>query len=182
MVTPTLVANSHLLRLLKSQTADPQQQYLARSARNQAEKTLAELRPKADAMVANFGPILEQARPVAVQLWRAGVRLLTGTDLSYLHVPGASLHDELEMMAEAGIPPPAVLRAATVNPAALLRLADAGKIGPGMRADMVLLAANPLADIRNTRRIQGVILRGQYIDRNALDRLLEETARQASVN
>jgi imidazolonepropionase-like amidohydrolase len=182
MVTPTLVSNSQLLRLLKSHTPDPELRYVAQSARHKAEKTLAELRPKANAMLAEFGPILEQTRPIAPLLWRRGVKLLAGTDLSYIHVPGASLHDELEMMANSGISPAAVLCAATANPAAFLRLPDSGKIAPGMHADLVLLAANPLADIRNTRHIQGVILRGRYLDRNALDHLLRETERLASLN
>ena len=80
--------------------------------------------------------------------------------------PGASLHDELELLVEAGLPPRAALAAATTPPAGVE--ATAG--------DWVLLAADPLADIRNVRKIEGVVVRGRWLDRAALDRLLAAAA------
>ncbi|MBC7851877.1 MAG: amidohydrolase family protein [Pirellulaceae bacterium] len=76
--------------------------------------------------------------------------------------PGFSLHQELEMLVESGLPPAAALRAATMHNAAALRQEERlGSIAPGKLADIVLLAANPLDDIRNTRRIELVIRGGQ---------------------
>ena len=69
------------------------------------------------------------------------------------------MHDELEWMTRAGLSPAEALRTATINPAQFLGRADSdGSIRPGNRADLVLLAANPLQDIRNTRRIEAVLI------------------------
>lgn len=96
------------------------------------------------------------------RLYRAGVPLLVGTDSPEPHVtPGFSLHQELEMLVESGMPPSAALRAATLNNAAVLGQKDhLGSIAPGKHADLILLNANPLEDIRNTRQIEFVIRSG----------------------
>jgi imidazolonepropionase-like amidohydrolase len=101
---------------------------------------------------------------------RAGVTLLTGTDLSGFKwiSPGASLHDELALFVDAGLTPMQALQAATRNPARFLHV-EAGTIEVGKRADLVLLDANPLDDIRNTRRIDSVVLDGTLFDRSRLD-------------
>ena len=79
-------------------------------------------------------------------------------------------------MTRAGMTPLEALRTATLNPARFLgREATQGNIARGMVADLVLLDGDPLADIRNTRRIAAVIVRGRPIDRAALDRMLAET-------
>lgn len=93
------------------------------------------------------------------KLFRAGVPLLVGTDAPEPQVtPGFSLHQELEMLVEAGLPPAAALRAATLHNATVLNQQDRlGSITPGKQADIVLLTANPLDDIRHTRRIELVI-------------------------
>jgi cytosine/adenosine deaminase-related metal-dependent hydrolase len=112
---------------------------------------------------------------------RAGVPFLAGTDLGgpYLY-PGFSLHDELELLVEAGLSPLEALRAATLNPARYLEATDSlGTVAPGKLADLVLLSANPLEDIRNTRRIAAVVLNGRYLDRAVLDRWLAEAERAA---
>ena len=78
------------------------------------------------------------------------------------------------MLVAAGLPPAAALRAATSNPAAVFPKLETGSIAAGRRADLVLLDANPLTDIRNARRIRAVVLAGKFLDRPALDRLLAE--------
>ena len=95
-------------------------------------------------------------------LYRAGVPLLVGTDSPEPNVtPGFSLHQELEMLVESGLPPAAALRAATLNNAIVLGQKDhLGSIAPGKQADLILLSANPLDDIRNTRQIELVIRSG----------------------
>jgi imidazolonepropionase-like amidohydrolase len=106
---------------------------------------------------------------------RAGVRLLAGTDaLNPFCFPGFSLHDELELLVTAGLSPMQALQAATRNPAEYLdEEGQAGTIVRGKRADLVLLDADPLADIRNTRRINAVIAAGALLSRNRLDALLD---------
>lgn len=107
-------------------------------------------------------------------MFRAGVPLLAGTDaMNPYCMPGFSLHDELVLLVESGLTPLAALQAATLRPAEFLgRSEELGGIAPGKRADLVLLSADPLADIHNTTQIQAVWLRGTYLDRAALDQLL----------
>lgn len=108
---------------------------------------------------------------------RAGVRILAGTD--YI-VGGVDLHRELEQLAAAGLSPAEVLRAATLSPAEYFGLeAQFGTVEPGKVADLVLLNANPLADVRNTQRIEAVIFNGNLYDRAALDRIARHVERQA---
>lgn len=97
------------------------------------------------------------------KLYRAGVPLLVGTDSPEPFVPpGFSLHQELEMLVESGLPPAAALRAATLTNATVLGEQDRlGSISTGKLADLVLLNANPLEDIRNTRQIELVVRGGQ---------------------
>jgi hypothetical protein len=108
-------------------------------------------------------------------MFRAGVPLLAGTDaMNPFCFPGFSLHDELRLLVESGLTPLAAVQSATLRPAEFLgRTEELGLISPGKRADLVLLSADPLADIHNTTRIQAVWLHGKYFDRADLDRLLE---------
>jgi imidazolonepropionase-like amidohydrolase len=107
---------------------------------------------------------------------RAGVAVLAGTDdANPYSFPGFSLHDELSMLVEAGLTPRQALRAATTNAAKFLgRLDSLGTVATGKLADLLLLDADPLADIRNTRRIYGVVVRGRFLDRTELNRMLAE--------
>lgn len=126
-----------------------------------------------------FARLLE----IVGDLNEAGALILAGTDTPnwYLY-PGFSLHGELEVLVEAGLTPLEALQAATLNAAVFLEATDSlGTIEVGKAADLVLLDANPLADIRNTQRIQAVILRGEVYSRAELDELLAqaEAAAQA---
>jgi imidazolonepropionase-like amidohydrolase len=108
-------------------------------------------------------------------LHRAGVPFMAGTDTApgvYI-MPGFSLHDELANFVEAGFTPMESLQTATSNPARFLGMeASFGSVEPGKIADLVLLSANPLEDIRNTRKISIVVANGQLFDRAALDQIL----------
>ena len=100
-------------------------------------------------------------------LYDAGVPILSGTDIpNFDLVAGASLHHELELLVEAGIPPMEVIKVATRNGAQALGIEqDVGTIEAGKQADMVVLSDNPLEDISNIRKIGAVINNGQLIDR-----------------
>jgi imidazolonepropionase-like amidohydrolase len=103
-------------------------------------------------------------------LHEAGVPIGAGTDtpIGYA-IPGYSLHSELEMLVRAGLSPREALRAATVRPAEFFGLADEmGTVQVGRVADLVLLSGDPLVDIRNTRRIEAVVTRGELLDGEAL--------------
>ncbi len=122
------------------------------------------------------GPLEDRRREFAKfqeltgKLYRAGVPLLVGTDSPEPQVPpGFSLHQELEMLVESGLPPAAALRAATLTNATVLGEKERlGSIVAGKVADVVLLTANPLDDIRNTRRIELVIHSGHVCRPDAL--------------
>ncbi|MGQ0383377.1 MAG: amidohydrolase family protein [Gammaproteobacteria bacterium] len=102
------------------------------------------------------------------------IGLLAGTDIATeWTIPGVALHEELYALVEAGLTPLEALRAATWNAALFFEKTDEfGAVAPGRIADLVLLDANPLTDIRNTRRISGVVTNGRYLDRPMLDSLL----------
>ena len=105
---------------------------------------------------------------------RAGVNLLAGTDvLNPFAFPGFSLHDELGLLVEAGLTPAQALRTATLNPARYLgKVESQGTVDTGRIADLLLLDANPLEDIKATQKIASVIFGGRLFDRPALDRML----------
>ena len=127
-----------------------------------------------------FQSILRPIVPLELENVRlaneAGVLLLAATDVGVpLQVPGISLHVELERLVEAGLSPLMALQTATLNPARVLKMADSlGSIEPGKLADLVLLDANPLADIHNTQKIRAVVADGRLYRRADLDRLLAE--------
>ncbi len=104
----------------------------------------------------------ESARTTVAELYRAGIPILAGTDANAKPgVPfspryGESLHQELELLVEAGLSPVDALLAATSMPAQYFGLDDRGVIAPGRRADLILLDGDPLADIRATRNIRRV--------------------------
>jgi len=102
-----------------------------------------------------------QARNLA-KLNAAGVRITLGTDGNRPWGP----HEEMEDMVLAGMTPMQVIVAATRNSAGFVRMTDAGTLEPGMSADFIVLDANPLDNITNTRRISTVILRGTAVDRS----------------
>jgi imidazolonepropionase-like amidohydrolase len=121
----------------------------------------------------------ERALPTGLKHLRemreAGVRIMAGSDVAVLNIfPGATLHEELRLFVDSvGMTPMEALASATQKPAEWLGLADSvGTIESGKVADLVLLDADPLADITNTRRIAAVMLRGKLFRRSDLDAVL----------
>lgn len=106
---------------------------------------------------------------------KAGVKLLAGTDGGFYCFPGCMIQDELELFVKAGLSPIAALKTATINAAgATDNLTDFGSVEEGKIADLVLLDANPMIEIENTRKIHAVVLNGVLHDREALDAMREE--------
>lgn len=118
-----------------------------------------------------LGRRLELAAVLAsvARLRAAGVTILAGTDSPNPGTwHGVSIHRELELLVRAGLTPIEALRAATSAPAEAFRLTDRGRIAPGKRADLVLVAGDPTTDILATRAIDRVWKLGSAIDRDAL--------------
>ena len=106
----------------------------------------------------------------------AGVRIILGCDTGLEdHFFGYAEQKELELMAAAGMSPMNVIVASTSRAAEYLGVTDAGTLAPGKRADFLVLDANPLDDIRNTRRIAAIYVGGATVDRAALRRALQKT-------
>src|SRR5262249_21242017 len=126
---------------------------------------------------------LEKELEVVHLLHEKGVPFLAGTDTPpgvYIF-PGFSLHEELERFVAAGFTPLEALQTATLNPAQFFALENRlGTIEQGKLADLVLLRANPLEDVRNTREIAAVIARGRYFSGEDLKELLAQVESAAS--
>jgi imidazolonepropionase-like amidohydrolase len=113
---------------------------------------------------------------------QGGVKILAGTDTAAPFVyPGFSLHDELALLVDAGLTPMQALQAATSRASEFMgKSATQGTIEKGKIADLVLLNADPLADIHNSSRIAAVLVRGKLLDRSALDALLSSAEQFAA--
>jgi N-acyl-D-aspartate/D-glutamate deacylase len=183
-VTPNLVAMRWIAsqaRSLDELKANPQNAYMHPLLQskwmkaNQYNRDLS--KPKT---VAYLDRMVEFHRRLVRALKEEGVPMVAGSDtLVSGVVSGFSLHEELELLAGAGLSNADVLASATRLPAEWLGvLADRGTIEVGKRADLVLLDADPLVDVANTRKIAGVFLNGRYLDRKKLDAMMADLAKR----
>ncbi len=123
-------------------------------------------------------PLVDFMMRLVKSFYLAGVPLETGTDaLNPMSTPGFALHDELAELVNAGLPEIEAIRASTTRPAEFMGESNAwGAVAEGHRADLVLLSANPLTDIRNTERIEGVMVQGRWLPAEAIRSRLDELA------
>lgn len=130
-----------------------------------------------------FKRVLQRKLEVVGLMRRAGVKFLAGTDAPtrYVLVPGFSLHDELVLFVRAGLTPLEALQTATRNPAEFFgTLGSLGTVEKGKIADLVLLDADPLVDISNTKRIAAVVVGGRFLPKESLAKMLAEVEAAAS--
>ncbi len=121
---------------------------------------------------------LAQAKADTLAAYRAGVPVLVGSDTI---IAGIRLHDEMALLVSAGLTPGEVLRAATLDAARFMKLdRNFGSVERGKHADLLLLSADPLIDIANSRSIAGVMLGGHYYDRTGIADLKSFVKRQAA--
>jgi imidazolonepropionase-like amidohydrolase len=126
------------------------------------------------------GEVFNADKMLVGTMFRAGVSIMAGTDAGNPYCfAGFSLHDELGLLVESGMTPLAALQAATINPARFMGRTDIETIATDKQADLVLLSADPLADIHNTTQVQAVWMKGKYFDRAALDGLLAQAKKDA---
>ncbi len=179
-VTPTLVVlrQSRLPEAeIERQLRRPEMDYVTPGTR--AYWTAPERRPRSVGSedAAALGNLFQiELRQVAI-LNRAGARLLAGSDAPNPFVfPGVSLHEELALLVRAGLTPYEAIETATGNPARFLGRSDIGTIAVGHRADLILLAGNPLEDVARLRQPLGVMLRGRWLPEAALRQMLDGVA------
>ena len=146
-----------------------------------AEEDAADLKAR-DVLV--HAGLMKNSEHIVDEMQNAGVKLLAGTDAPAPFVyPGFALHEELALLVEAGLTPMQALQAATSRAAEFIgKSATQGTIEKGKVADLVLLDADPLADLHNTTRISAVIVRGKLLDRVALDALLSSAEKFAAAH
>ena len=125
---------------------------------------------------ANRRALVQKEKALVGLMKNAGIGILAGTDeANPFCAPGFSLHDELQLLVEAGLTPMQALQSATLSPARFFdRTRTMGTIEKGKVADLVLLDANPLLDIGNTKKINAVVRNGRLLNRQTLDRMLSE--------
>ena len=161
----------------------PEMKYLPRATAQNWIDARARFIAAQSPTAAQFARFIELRHQLIRALHEAGAPLLIGSDTPQIfNVPGFATHDELAEFVKAGLPARVALQAATVNVARhFQREREFGAIAVGQAADFVLLEANPLENIGNTRRIAGVMVRGRWLDRAELNTLLARiAARQAS--
>jgi imidazolonepropionase-like amidohydrolase len=173
---PTLVlANEDSMPEGGPPSADPRWRFLRADEHTRWESFLAGYTAADAALAKRRWPV---ARRIVSAMHQAGVPIMAGTDSPMPGVyPGYALHEELALLCEAGLSAREALRSATLAPAEFLGIAaDAGSVAVGKRADLVLLDADPSKDIRNTRRINAVLLDGRLLRRDSLGALLDAAA------
>jgi imidazolonepropionase-like amidohydrolase len=178
-VIPTLITYDHIIKQvaeLDEFLKGPEFKYLAPSQWDilQPERNRYKngFRPEA---IPGLRMNLDFQKKLVKALHDAGVPIIAGTDsLGVGTVSGFSLHDELKIFVSIGFSPYDALRTATSGAAEFLKASDKfGAITVGKRADLLLLAANPLEDITNTKKLDGVMVRGKFLPQPRLRAMLE---------
>ncbi|GAA0975723.1 amidohydrolase family protein [Nocardiopsis tropica] len=181
---PTLVMHEKVDLPERAGLEDPRLRYLPPYMREMWKYVLEQVytRGRSAAEGALRRDLFERRRETVVAMDAAGVRLLAGTDpLTPGVLPGFGLHDELELLVRSGLSPARVLRIATLEAARFLgREQWSGTVREGRAADLVVLDADPLADIRNTTRIHAVVVAGRFIGPGERQALLDTAERAAA--
>ncbi|MDX1570009.1 MAG: amidohydrolase family protein [Xanthomonadales bacterium] len=169
--TETLMVNLVGPEEADSLLSQPGMEFVGTAAKAQWRQAKAQFSAVDRAAANRF---LELRRALLVALHEAGTNIALGSDAPQVfNVPGFSAHRELELYVDAGLSPFEALRTGTVNVGRYFS-ADRGTVAPGQAADLLLLAANPLEDIRNTRQVSGVMVAGRWYDAATIRAKLEE--------
>jgi imidazolonepropionase-like amidohydrolase len=180
--SPTLIVLRNTSNLFDPAFAsDVRLKYMPASVKRQWDASARRPKPTADD-IAFYQRNFARQRQLVGAMSRAGTPIVAGTDTVNPYVfAGFSLHDELALLVDAGLSPMQAIQAATINVARLVgRDNELGAVAPGKLADLVLLDANPLSNIENTKRINAVLSNGRLWDRPALDVLLRKAEEVAA--
>ena len=189
-VSPTLYGSTTLSNLDQDDHShDPELAYVGPGIRATYDWRVQRAAQATPQQVADRHFVKDVTARTLPMLRDAGVVILTGTDAGFLNsfnYPGFSLHDELELYVKLGLTPREALMGSVVDGPRFLNQGERyGAVAAGKSADLLVLDANPLADVSATRRIADVVLRGRLIDASTLERMRGEirarvTAREAT--
>lgn len=128
--------------------------------------------------MAAYSTEISTLKRMTKKLHEKGAKLLLGTDANNPFVfPGFSIHDELYNLVDSGLTPYEAIRTGTYNAAEFLdKLDESGSVEIGKNADLVLLSANPLEDITNMKKIEGVMSKGKWINKDEIDEMLNNVS------
>lgn len=175
---PVLVTyRSFAFRTDTAANPDPRNRYVAASTRRMWDKHQPLRTDLPAETIALRKTVFQRFLELVGLMRRERVNILAGTDAGGIRdvVPGFSLHDELMLLVQAGLTPMEALQAATRNPAIISGMSDSlGTVERGRLADLVLLDANPLENIENTKRIAAVVVNGRYVPKSELQAMLAQ--------
>ncbi|WP_247234090.1 amidohydrolase family protein [Telluribacter sp. SYSU D00476] len=156
----------------------PEMVYMNAQTRNNWVKTKQDLQANPSYNKAKINDYLKLRRDLIKACQQNGVGLLLGSDgPQVFNVPGFSVHHELQYLVDSGLTPYQALQTGTVNVAQYLGRSDMGTIAVGKEADLVLLEGNPLQDIGQTRRIEGVLLDSRWLPKDFIQNELKKLAK-----
>ena len=176
-VVPTQSLAERWFAPVKAETllAEPEMKYMSKNTLNiwTTNKNTLMNNPKYDS--AGIQRFISLRKKLINSCHKNGVGLLLGSDAPQVFdVPGFSVHHELKYMVDAGLTPYEALCMGTKNVGLFLNQPDRGIIKPGAIADLVLLNGNPLTDIRQSKNIEGIMLKGQWLNRKWIDQTSKE--------
>lgn len=157
----------------------PEMVYMPAATVSQWQQAKRDLLDDANYDAATAARAVRLRQRIINELHEAGAGLLLGSDSPQIfNVPGFAIHRELEFLVQAGLTPFEALETGTVNAAIFFgNESNSGSIAPGNAADLVLLDANPLQDISNSRRVHGVMVNGRWLSQADIGDLLEQYKR-----
>lgn len=179
---PTLSLVEHLAssETPEAMIAGPEMRYMPRRVLDGWVRAKREFQARPDFQPDAAGKLVELRRELLRSLHQAGAPIALGSDApQFFNVPGFSIHHEMRMMAAAGLSPYAVLRTGTAEAARYFGAGQRfGTVTEGGRADLILLAANPLEDLANVKRRVGVMASGRWLPEARIQQRLEAIAAQ----
>lgn len=163
----------------------PEMKYMpATTLKDWEERKNASIDPKTGFNTDQWNSFIAIRRQLIKKLQENGHGMLLGSDAPQLfNVPGFSIHHEIAAIAEAGLTPLEIIQSGTLNPALFFEMEDTfGSIKEGLAADLILVDANPLKDLKALQQISGVLVRGRWLSKEVIDSKLAEIAQQADKN
>jgi imidazolonepropionase-like amidohydrolase len=159
---------------------DPDHKYMKPETVTQWNTTKTNLMANPQYDAAKVEALIRIRRKLIFECQKNGVGLLLGCDAPQVfNVPGFSTHNELEYLVASGLTPYQAIQTGTINVARYLgKEKESGTVAVGKMADLILVNANPLQSVSNTRKIEGVVLNGKWMDRKVLDAQLAKLAKK----